>query len=120
MNIFRIIKSIGIIFLSLLVAAIVAMLFFADFGPGETLYTRSFVATLFTALTALMLGYAFGKWWFGFLPVLFPLIVLITGILGVQLVQFDELITLLIPVIGSFAAVHLGARLSRRGRIQNK
>lgn len=66
MNIFRLIKNSLIIFLSLFMVFIVAMFFFADFGPNETIYTRSFLATVVASLTALMLGYVFRKWWFAF------------------------------------------------------
>ncbi len=118
MNIPRPIKSSVIIFLSFLGAFIIVILFFADFAPDETIYTRSLLATFFAASTALILGYVFGKWWFAFFPVVFPILLLIIGVFKGQYLNFNELITLLFPIIGSFLAVYLGIWSAQR--LQNK
>lgn len=112
----RIIKNVIVIFAGVFAGMIMTSLFIADFGHGENIYTRTFAAIFLAGAGSLLLSYNFKRWFWGLIPVFFPLFVVFTSIL--KKITLETLL-LLVPISSAVSAGFLGVWFSRRGLRNN-
>lgn len=116
MKLLSLLKILTPVLFALLAGTIIGSLFFSDLATGETILTRTLIASTIAANTSLITGYLLNRrWWLSILNVWLLLIFFILAVISLLSGQGDinEIFLILLPILLSFAGGFAGYKLAK-------